>query len=424
MSNLISGNANELVKAAAINNALLSKKNTTPQKSISKTTKLTGNKDVNPNVDATEVTITNLQGLSQNLGLYNHKGIVPVASVHKVGSDIHLKTSTDYSINNNSVPSNFGWTNNTIANSTIVASEVAVPGDISNSDSDNNIDWSKNYRGVDKQGTNFNPGIFVAGKQIPFGGLHKDAKDFYQTGSAFDNPQKYQHAISTNTPSTTQVGFEDLSLGVNQDLKGANIKNLDGLQNTVPQDNHSNDIKPVLGSVIKGSYLKSLANNKDPNEGELHKTFFANLQSAQAQNDQTQDSFNESNSFKQIQDNLTTQDYFNKKFTLENFKQIDKATNNSGIKDEEHSNKLNAVASKNQTKQDLVNDIDNEFLKEEHPLSNKLSNDNSNQIDEVNRNQNTITNISSNQEVTSVGNKPGNSAAAQLLNNFLHKNIN
>ncbi|RUR09323.1 DUF4114 domain-containing protein [Legionella sp. km772] len=326
MGNLIGSNANDIVKAATINNALLSQKNTVSQKSILKTPKLrVDDNNVNPNA-AAPVTITNLQGLSQYLGLYNSKGVVPVASLNKADNEVNTKINTsdtriNYVLqsNTNSRGADSSWTANTIVNGAFIASGSDVRVDILNSDSgyDNKIYWStdnfqtKNYLGLDNQGGSYDLGSFAAGTQIKFA-IDNGVGGFYQTGNPSANPDNYQHAKFTTTASGTEIGFEDLDGGGDQDFNDAiiQVKNVnqppknesqlnqattqyhevDSKQNQAPVET-VNKSKLVFKSVLKGSDLKSLAHDKFIHPSEINKNLLGSAHNIDLHSDQTKINF-------------------------------------------------------------------------------------------------------------------------------------
>jgi hypothetical protein len=123
--------------------------------------------------------------------------------------------------------------------------------DIQNSESgyNNKIYWStdnfktKNYIGVDNNVGSYDLGSFAAGTKIQFG-IDNGQGDFFKSGSASDNSDNFQHAKSTSSSSGTQIGFEDLRNGGDQDFNDAiiNVRNVNN-----PQENASKDNRSGLG---------------------------------------------------------------------------------------------------------------------------------------------------------------------------------
>ncbi len=167
MNYLIGGEANDAIKSA-INNALLSKKNPSTQKSSIKIPSNLIVKD-NSNNAAEEI--------SAKASINNSDRVID-----------NLNTSIKSSTNTKSEATD------TVSNGAFVASGGAVQVEILNSDSgyDNKVYWStddfqtKNYVGIDNQTSSFNIGDFAAGTQIKFG-IDNGEDGLYKTGSASDN---------------------------------------------------------------------------------------------------------------------------------------------------------------------------------------------------------------------------------------------
>jgi Domain of unknown function (DUF4114) len=109
------------------------------------------------------------------------------------------------------------------------AGEVVV--DIQNSDSgyENKIYWSadnwktRNYLGVDNQTASINLGTFKSGTKIEFG-IDNGNGDFFKTGAAGLNSDGFQHARVQSDSAGTQIGFEDLRGGGDQDFNDAIVR--------------------------------------------------------------------------------------------------------------------------------------------------------------------------------------------------------
>lgn len=114
---------------------------------------------------------------------------------------------------------------------TFTAGKGDVVVDIKNSDSgyDNKIYWStdnfktKHYVGVDNNTGSVNIGKFAEGTKIEFG-IDNGSGQFFRTGAAANNSDNLEHAKVTKTDAGTQIGFEDLQGGGDNDFNDAIIK--------------------------------------------------------------------------------------------------------------------------------------------------------------------------------------------------------
>ena len=298
MNYLIGGEANDAIKSA-INNALLSKKNPSTQKSSIKIPSNLIVKD-NSNNAAEEI--------SAKASINNSDRVID-----------NLNTSIKSSTNTKSEATD------TVSNGAFVASGGAVQVEILNSDSgyDNKVYWStddfqtKNYVGIDNQTSSFNIGDFAAGTQIKFG-IDNGEDGLYKTGSASDNSDYFQHAKFTSTASGIEIGFEDLNGGGDKDFNDAIIKvnNLDNSQsksNPGQSSGKSNSPNEELNNpnqaVVKGADLKAQAHNKAINNSQINKTLIKNLQALPTQFEQN--NFKELNNTKKIQDNFSKEAVIN-----------------------------------------------------------------------------------------------------------------
>jgi hypothetical protein len=158
----------------------------------------------------------NLQTPPNDIGLYNNQGIVKANKPETVCAP---KTSTEEPIAPKNALTNF------------VADGGQIIVDIKNSDSgyDNKIYWSsdnfktKNYLGIDNQTGTYNLGTFDKGTKIDFA-IDNGNGGFYRTGTAADNPDNFVHAQVTTNSSGTQIGFEDLNGGGDNDFNDAIIQ--------------------------------------------------------------------------------------------------------------------------------------------------------------------------------------------------------
>jgi hypothetical protein len=113
----------------------------------------------------------------------------------------------------------------------VIAGSGHVVVDIQASDSgyDNKIYYStdnfktKQYIGVDNKTGSVDLGTFAAGTKIQFG-IDNGQGNFFKTGSAAENSDKFEHAKMTATDGGVQVGFEDLQGGGDRDFNDAIIK--------------------------------------------------------------------------------------------------------------------------------------------------------------------------------------------------------
>lgn len=142
----------------------------------------------------------------ESLGLYNYQGIVPEAN----------QTNND-------------------SKGSFISDGGAVVVNVLNSESgyDNLIYWSsdnfktRHYIGIDDNTTSVNIGTFAAGTKIDFG-IDNQNGGFYRTGDASLNTDNYQHAQIQESSNGTQIGFEDLDGGGDNDFNDAiiNVMNL------------------------------------------------------------------------------------------------------------------------------------------------------------------------------------------------------
>ena len=133
--------------------------------------------------------------------------------------------------------------NSSSSASGFVAGSGDVIVDIKNSDSgyNNKIYWSsdnfktRNYIGIDNNTGSFNIGKFAEGTKIEFG-IDNGAGNFFKTGAASGNVDNLQHAKVTKTAEGTQIGFEDLYGGGDNDFNDA-IINVRNVSNNPPETN-------------------------------------------------------------------------------------------------------------------------------------------------------------------------------------------
>lgn len=114
----------------------------------------------------------------------------------------------------------------------VIAGNGHVIVDIQASDSgyDNKIYYStdnfktKQYIGVDNKTGSVDLGTFKAGTKIQFG-IDNGQGNFFKTGAASENTDKFEHAKMTGTSDGgVQIGFEDLQGGGDRDFNDAIIK--------------------------------------------------------------------------------------------------------------------------------------------------------------------------------------------------------
>lgn len=119
-----------------------------------------------------------------------------------------------------------------IADGGVIAGKGNVVVDIQASDSgyDNKIYYStdnfktKQYIGVDNKTGSVDLGSFKEGTKIQFG-IDNGQGNFFKTGSAAENTDKFEHAKMTGTSDRgVQIGFEDLQGGGDRDFNDAIIK--------------------------------------------------------------------------------------------------------------------------------------------------------------------------------------------------------
>lgn len=149
------------------------------------------------------------QAKNADLGLYNKSGVTkPITT------------------SNSATP-----TNTSAEPSGFVASGGDVVVDVKSSDSgyQNKIYWStdnfktKNYIGVDNNQASVNIGSFAKGTKVEFG-IENDAKQFFRTGAGAANTDQQVHAKITTNGSGTEIGFEDLFGGGDNDFNDAIIQ--------------------------------------------------------------------------------------------------------------------------------------------------------------------------------------------------------
>lgn len=113
----------------------------------------------------------------------------------------------------------------------VVAGQGRVVVDINASDSgyDNKIYYStdnfktKHYIGIDNQTGSVDLGTFKPGTTIQFG-IDNGQGDFFKTGAASANADKFQHAQTSKTSTGgVRIGFEDLRGGGDRDFNDAII---------------------------------------------------------------------------------------------------------------------------------------------------------------------------------------------------------
>ena len=113
----------------------------------------------------------------------------------------------------------------------VVAGKGNVVVDIQASDSgyDNKIYYStdnfktKTYIGVDNQTGSVDLGSFKPGTKIQFG-IDNGQGNFFRTGGAAANTDKFDHAKATKTAAGVTIGFEDLKGGGDRDFNDAIIQ--------------------------------------------------------------------------------------------------------------------------------------------------------------------------------------------------------
>lgn len=164
------------------------------------------------------------QAKNTNLGLYDKAGVT--------------KTTAASNTTTNNSTSGF------------VASGGDVVVDVKSSDSgyQNKIYWStdnfktKNYIGVDNNQASVNIGSFAKGTKVEFG-IENDAGQFFRTGDASTNIDQQVHAKVTTANNATEIGFEDLFGGGDNDFNDAiiSVRSLDS--------NNSKSATPVTTPI-------------------------------------------------------------------------------------------------------------------------------------------------------------------------------
>lgn len=413
MSNVIGSTVSDIAQSAAINNALLSQKDTTTQKSSSEPISTKKDNKVNPPINTnatTQVSITNLQGIAFQPGLYNSQGIVPVNKADNVvTSTSNTSTKSDYTVNaNNSfVTAKTKWAKYTTAD----AGDKAVVN--SNSVLATSISWS-----VDSSQTkndNQVPGAFVAGIKVNIGTGNSTEVSSQATGASAKVEQNPQ------TPITHTSWGLFVEENKDSNARSVNENKASDSQKPAEVQNQAAQTSTTATPVMKRAFLKALANNA-AQQDQMNKTSFQNFQANNFQSEQATDAFfANSNNTKQVHDNLTTQDYFSKKLNLTNLNQVDNTQNKDQIVN--NSNPSQTIVISNTNTKTQINYMSDSYYKDQSVLTSKqASNDNSRQENNAIQDKKTNTSKELNQVVAN-SNKPGNNAAAILLNNFLHNDL-
>ena len=270
MSTLIGGNTNDIIQSAVINNALLSKKNAAAQKSLFTTPNLIINDastSLNPNASI-QVSITNLQGLSHNLGLYNSKGLIPVSSANKADQEVNSKLNYVIQSLNSQAQAESKFTKNTIVNGAFVASGGNVQVDISTTSSKSNSSSNSNSNSDNfKAGLNpvLGSGNVIKGSDLKAlannkilneGAIQKSLFANLQTAGS-DLTQSIRTELSNSTSvqeSQTTNNFYNIKFDLNQYAQ----RNVEKNANTVKIQNNSDKAR---ATVVQNQSLQNEIDN-------------------------------------------------------------------------------------------------------------------------------------------------------------------